>query len=96
MALNEVLVVVRPAALEPIDRPLEIPRLIAADGEVVEDGLHRQRLVLPVALLDRLLHHSVVLNIRGDSYRQRHRKNAGLTSLQGAMAENEELRGTNM
>ena len=52
--------------------------------------------ILAVALLDRLLHHSVVLNIRGDSYRQRHRKNAGLPSLQGATTESQELRGTNM
>ena len=34
--------------------------------------------VLAVALLDRLLHHSTTLNIRGDSYRQRHRKQTGL------------------
>ena len=53
-------------------------------------------LVLAVALLDRLLHHSTVLNIRGDSYRQRHRKNAGLPNLQGAKPETEELRGPNM
>jgi DNA replication protein DnaC len=52
--------------------------------------------VLAVALLDRLLHHSVVLNIRGDSYRQRHRKNAGLPHLQGATGDSQELRGTNM
>ena len=52
--------------------------------------------VLAVALLDRLLHHSTVLNIRGDSYRQRHRKQAGLPSLQGAKPEPEELRGANM
>lgn len=35
-------------------------------------------LVLAVALLDRLLHHSTTLNIRGDSFRQRHRKQTGL------------------
>lgn len=34
--------------------------------------------VLAVALLDRLLHHSTTINIRGDSYRQRHRKHTGL------------------
>ena len=41
--------------------------------------------VLAVALLDRLLHHANTLNIRGDSYRQRPRKQAGLptTDLEG-------------
>lgn len=34
--------------------------------------------VLAVALLDRLLHHSTTLNIRRDSYRQKHRRQAGL------------------
>jgi DNA replication protein DnaC len=34
--------------------------------------------VLAVALLDRLLHHAVTLNIRGDSYRLRHRQSNGL------------------
>ncbi len=43
--------------------------------------------VLAVALLDRLLHHSTTLNIRGDSYRQKHRRQAGLptTSQEDAM-----------
>lgn len=34
--------------------------------------------VLAVALLDRLLHHSTTINIKGDSYRQRHRHHTGL------------------
>ena len=34
--------------------------------------------VLATALLDRLLHHATTLNIRGESYRLRHRRNAGL------------------
>lgn len=34
--------------------------------------------VLAVALLDRLLHYSTIHNIRGDSYRQKHRRQAGL------------------
>jgi len=38
--------------------------------------------VLAVALLDRLLHHSTTINIRGDSYRQRHRKQTGLPQPQ--------------
>ena len=36
--------------------------------------------VLAVALLDRLMHHATTINIRGDSYRLRHRKLAGLAS----------------
>ena len=35
--------------------------------------------VLATALLDRLLHHATTLNIRGESYRLRHRRNAGLS-----------------
>lgn len=34
--------------------------------------------VLATALLDRLLHHATTLNIRGESYRLRHRRAAGL------------------
>jgi len=34
--------------------------------------------VLATAILDRLLHHSVTINIRGESYRLRSRKKAGL------------------
>ncbi len=36
--------------------------------------------VLATAILDRLLHHSVVVNIRGESYRLREKKKAGLFS----------------
>ena len=36
---------------------------------------------LAVALLDRLLHHATTLNIRGESYRLRHRREAGLMNL---------------
>jgi DNA replication protein DnaC len=41
-------------------------------GEVLGDN------VIASAILDRLLHHSHVLNIRGDSYRLREKKRAGL------------------
>jgi hypothetical protein len=34
--------------------------------------------VIATAILDRLLHHSHVLNIRGESYRLREKKRAGL------------------
>ncbi len=43
-------------------------------GEIFPDP------VLAVALLDRLLHHATTLNIRGESYRLRHRRQAGLTT----------------
>jgi hypothetical protein len=41
-------------------------------GELLGDG------VIATAILDRLLHHSHVLNIRGESYRLRQKKQAGL------------------
>jgi DNA replication protein DnaC len=34
--------------------------------------------VIATAILDRILHHSVTLNIKGDSYRLKKRKQAGL------------------
>ncbi len=36
--------------------------------------------IIATAILDRLLHHSTTVNIRGDSYRLRERKKAGLLS----------------
>lgn len=41
-------------------------------GEVLGDA------VVATAILDRLLHHSHTLNIRGESYRLREKKRAGL------------------
>lgn len=41
-------------------------------GEVLGDT------VIATAILDRLLHHSHVINIRGDSYRLREKRRAGL------------------
>jgi DNA replication protein DnaC len=38
--------------------------------------------VLASAALDRLLHHSTVISIKGDSYRLREKRKSGLTSLQ--------------
>jgi hypothetical protein len=43
--------------------------------------------VIATAILDRLLHHSHVLNIRGESYRLREKKQAGLIGV-GAAALN--------
>ena len=47
-------------------------------GEVLGDA------VIATAILDRLLHHSHVLNIRGESYRLREKKQAGLIGVGAA------------
>ena len=41
--------------------------------------------VLATAILDRLLHHSVTFNIKGDSYRMEEKKKAGIFPLPSAM-----------
>ncbi len=41
-------------------------------GEIFNDQ------VLATAILDRLLHHSTTLNIKGESYRLREKRKAGL------------------
>ena len=46
-------------------------------GEVLGDA------VIATAILDRLLHHSHVVNIRGESYRLREKKHAGLVGGSG-------------
>ena len=46
--------------------------LVGAWGEVFGDR------VIATAILDRLLHHSVTLNIRGNSYRLKEKLKAGL------------------
>ena len=38
--------------------------------------------VLATAILDRLLHHSTTINIKGDSYRLREKKKAGMLTSQ--------------
>jgi DNA replication protein DnaC len=50
-------------------------------GEVLGDT------VIATAILDRLLHHSHVLNIRGESYRLREKKRAGLFAGSAALTE---------
>ena len=47
-------------------------RAIGEWGEVFGDG------VVATAILDRLLHHSHILTIRGDSYRLREKRRSGL------------------
>ena len=41
--------------------------------------------VVATAILDRLLHHSHVLTIRGDSYRLREKRRSGLLQKAGAV-----------
>ncbi len=45
--------------------------------------------VLATAILDRLLHHSTTLNIKGESYRLREKRKAGVLSKNRAPENNE-------
>ena len=54
-------------------------------GEVFNDQ------VLATAILDRLLHHATTVNIKGDSYRLREKKKAGLLGRKPKVAEPEEV-----
>ena len=51
---------------------------LGAWGEVFGDP------VIATAILDRLLHHSITVNIKGDSYRLREKLKAGLLKSRGA------------
>lgn len=46
--------------------------------------------VMATAILDRLLHHSTVISIKGDSYRLKEKKKAGMLEKQRARKEEEE------
>ena len=52
-------------------------------GEVFNDQ------VLATAILDRLLHHATTLNIKGESYRLREKKKAGLLGRRSITAAEE-------
>ncbi|HUE93821.1 IS21-like element helper ATPase IstB [Pseudomonas sp.] len=54
-------------------------------GEIFNDH------VLATAILDRLLHYSTTLNIKGESYRLKEKRKAGLLGQPRAEAENEEV-----
>jgi len=54
---------------------------LGAWGEVFGDS------VMASAILDRLLHHSITVNIRGDSYRLKEKMNAGLLKSKAAAAQ---------
>jgi DNA replication protein DnaC len=50
-------------------------------GEIFNDQ------VLATAILDRLLHHATTINIKGESYRLREKKKAGLLARRNVAAE---------
>jgi DNA replication protein DnaC len=54
-------------------------------GEIFNDH------VLATAILDRLLHYSTTLNIKGESYRLKEKRKAGLLGQPRAETENEEV-----
>ena len=70
----------------PISQPPQrLPRqfLVAADS--FDDNLNDP--VVATAILDRLLHHSHVLTVRGDSYRLREKRRSGLIKSTTAPAQ---------
>jgi hypothetical protein len=50
--------------------------------------------VLAAAILDRLLHHATTINITGDSYRLREKKNAGLLGRRPKPADIKEVKAS--
>ncbi len=66
--------------------------LVTSNRSVGEWGAVFGDPVVATAILDRLLHHSHVITIRGDSYRLREKRRAGL--LQTAAATLERSSGT--
>jgi DNA replication protein DnaC len=60
--------------------------LITSNRSVVEWGSVFGDPVVATAILDRLLHHSHVVTIRGDSYRLREKRRSGLLQKQGGEA----------
>jgi DNA replication protein DnaC len=56
--------------------------LVTSNRSVVEWGTVFGDPVVATAILDRLLHHSHVVTIRGDSYRLREKRRSGLLQKQ--------------
>ena len=68
--------------------------ILTSNKDFVEWGEVLGDIVIASAVLDRLLHHSHVLNIRGESYRLRGKRQAGLfPSLQHLRPAPEETGG---
>ncbi|SEI21091.1 IstB-like ATP binding protein [Rhizobium tibeticum] len=61
--------------------------LITSNRSVGEWGSVFGDPVVATAILDRLLHHSTVITIRGDSYRLREKRRSGLLQKAGAALE---------
>ena len=78
----------------PGDRPpadsVEEGRVRVAPPTLGEWGELLGDTVIASAILDRLLHHSHVLNIRGESYRLREKRQAGLFPAQQHLASRQE------
>jgi DNA replication protein DnaC len=60
--------------------------LVTSNRSVREWGIVLNDQVVATAILDRLLHHSHVLTIRGDSYRLREKRRSGLLKSNAAPA----------
>ncbi len=60
--------------------------LVTSNRSVSEWGIVLNDQVVATAILDRLLHHSHVLTIRGDSYRLREKRRSGLLKSNAATA----------
>ena len=58
--------------------------LVTSNRSVAEWGSVFGDAVVATAILDRLLHHSHVITIRGDSYRLRAKRRAGLVNQAGS------------
>ncbi|MCA1409435.1 ATP-binding protein [Ensifer sp. IC3342] len=61
--------------------------LVTSNRSVGESGSVFGDPVVATAILDRLLHHSTVITIRGDSYRLREKRRSGLLQKAGAALE---------
>jgi DNA replication protein DnaC len=61
--------------------------LVTSNRSVSEWGIVLNDQVVATAILDRLLHHSHVLTIRGDSYRLREKRRSGLLKSNAAPAQ---------
>jgi DNA replication protein DnaC len=64
--------------------------LITSNRSVGEWGSVFGDPVVATAILDRLLHHSTVITIRGDSYRLREKRRSGLLQKTGPALETNE------
>jgi DNA replication protein DnaC len=65
--------------------------LVTSNRAVSEWGTVFGDNVVATAILDRLLHHSHVITIRGDSYRLREKRRSGLVPQHGTEKELEKL-----